>query len=482
MKLNFKTKLSYGLAGVGDAALYTLIGSFLLFFLNTVVGINPAVAGTIAALGAIWETLCSGLAGYISDRTRTRFGRRKPFLLSAAFPLGIFTSLLFMTIDAGNSIKVLYYGFMLILFWTAFAFFFVPFHAWGAELTQDYNERTSLRGYTYVLNTLGMACGMILPTIIVDFLMGLGADRELGWQIVGILCGGIASLTIFTSAMIIKDKDEIAWNRGDRAVKAQGPVEKHHKGLKIAHIKAILREYGQVLTLKSTRYVIGASITYLIGYSIFCADRMYFLTFNLGLSAGKITIVMTFLTFASVVFVPFISIANRHYDKRTIYILGMSICGIAMFTFRFIGFNSITMLAIFGFAYALGSICYWQLIPAMIYDVCEVDELAYDKKRAGVVISLQSLSESGSNALGLQIMGLLLQFSGFNADAVLQTKTALMWTSHSFSIIPAFFMLISAVMIALYPIRKRNFNLVKEALKKKESGEKISLKDFQDLI
>ncbi|HPO05456.1 MAG TPA: MFS transporter, partial [Bacillota bacterium] len=106
MGLSFKTKFAYGIAGIGDATFYTLIGTFLLFYLNTVVGINPAVAGTIAAVGAIWETLCGGIAGYLSDKTRTRFGRRKPFLLFAAFPLAIFTSLLFTTIDASQSFRV----------------------------------------------------------------------------------------------------------------------------------------------------------------------------------------------------------------------------------------------------------------------------------------------------------------------------------------------------------------------------------------
>ncbi|HZK01248.1 MAG TPA: MFS transporter [Anaerovoracaceae bacterium] len=482
MKLSLKTKLAYGLAGVGDAALYTLIGTFLLFFLNTVAGISPAIAGTIAAVGAIWETLCGGIVGYISDRTNTRYGRRKPFLLSAAFPLAIFTSLLFKTIDVGDGFKIFYYGLMLILFWTAFAFFFVPYHAWGAELALDYDERTTLRGYTYVLNTIGMAFGMVLPTVIVDYLMDLGTTKSFGWQCVGILCGSLGFVTIFIAAIIIKDKDEIAWKQNK-----DNQVKKPQQRLSVIkenefRVGKMLREYAQVLSLKSTRYVIGASIAYLIGYSIFCADRIYFLTFNLGLTAGQITAVMAFLTFASVIFVPFVFVANKHYDKRTIYITGMTLCGVTMFAFRFIGFDSLALFIVFGFAYSVGGICYWQLIPSMIYDVCEVDELAHNKKRAGVVISLQSLSESASNALGLQIMGLLLQFSGFDAEASVQTSVALNWTAHTFSMIPACFMLISVIMIALYPIKKKNFRQVVKAIEMRKAGEEIHLENFKDLI
>lgn len=487
MKLNVKTKLSYGLVGVGDATLYTLIGTFLLFFLNTVVGINPAIAGTIAALGAIWETICGGIIGYISDKTNTRFGRRKPFLLFASFPLAVFTGLLFITIDAGQGFKIFYYGLMLILFWTAFACFFVPYHAWGAELTGDYDERTVLRGYTYVLNTFGMAFGMVLPTIIVDFLMNLGASRSQSWQCVGILCGCIGFVTIFFGAMMVKDKDEIGYkqNPESRIRRLSRPAVKKNRTTDrsvLTRIITMLTEYKQVIKLRSTRYVIGASITYLIGYSIFCADRIYFLTFNMGLTAGQITAVMAFLTFSSIIFVPVISIANKRYDKRTIFIFGMGLCGITMFAFRFIGFGSLFLFILFGLAYALGGICYWQLTPAMIYDVCEVDQLVYSKKRAGVVISLQSLSESGSNALGLQIMGIVLELSGFDAEASVQTGKALIWTSNAFSMIPAIFMLISTLMIAFYPITKRNFMEVTNAIKDREEGKEVDLQSFNKLI
>lgn len=479
--LSFKTKFAYGIAGIGDATFYTLIGTFLLFYLNTVVGINPAVAGTIAAVGAIWETLCGGIAGYLSDKTRTRFGRRKPFLLFAAFPLAVFTSLLFTTIDASQSFRVFYYALMLILFWTAYACFFVPYHAWGAELTGDYDERTVLRGYAYVFNTFGLAFGMVLPTIIVDFLMGLGAERSQGWQSVGILCGFIGFITILTGALLIKDKDEISFRQGN-SLQIAGRKKIGNHGLDLSKVAAMLKEYKQVLKLKSTRYVIGASITYLIGYSIFCADRIYFFTFNMGLTAGEITVAMAILTFASVAFVPAVSIANKRHDKRTIYISGMSLCCLVMFSFRFIGFGSLFLFVIFVLAYSIGSICYWQLIPAMIYDVCEVDELVNNKKRAGVVISLQSLSESGSNALGLQITGLLLEFSGFDAESLTQTETALRWTANSFSMIPAIFMLISVLMILLYPVTKKNFNKVVLAIKQREAGYEADLSQFKKLI
>ena len=134
-KLKFKAKVLYSVAGIGDSALYNIMGSFALFFLTTIAGVHPAAAGTITAVGSVWNTLCGVVNGYVSDNLQSRAGKRKPFLLAASIPLMLFTSLFFLNIDTSETFKVLYYTVMIILFWTAFSMFFVPYLAWGAELT-----------------------------------------------------------------------------------------------------------------------------------------------------------------------------------------------------------------------------------------------------------------------------------------------------------------------------------------------------------
>ena len=155
MKLSFGTKLSYGVGAVCDNALYMLAGTYLLLFLTTVAGVNPAVAGTISAAGSIWEAMCAPVVGFKSDNAVTRFGKRKPFLMAAAFPAAIVTSLLFTAVDASQRVKIFYYMIMVILYWTSFSTFFVPYLAWGSDLTDDYNERTVLRSYSYFFQSGG---------------------------------------------------------------------------------------------------------------------------------------------------------------------------------------------------------------------------------------------------------------------------------------------------------------------------------------
>ena len=129
------------------------------------------------------------IIGYVSDNTDTRFGKRKPFLVIASLPLMVFTSLFFFNVHAGEEVMIVYYGIMIMLFWTSFSFFFVPYLAWGAELTDNYDERTVLRGYVSFFNAVGTALGLVLPNILVEIMTDAGYSVETGWQTTGILCG-----------------------------------------------------------------------------------------------------------------------------------------------------------------------------------------------------------------------------------------------------------------------------------------------------
>ena len=93
-----------------------------MFFLTTVAGLEPAAAGTVSAVGAVWNALCNPIAGYISDRVRTRFGRRRPMMVLFSIPMGISMLLLFTAVDFPEPLRPVYYGTMLVLFWTCFTY------------------------------------------------------------------------------------------------------------------------------------------------------------------------------------------------------------------------------------------------------------------------------------------------------------------------------------------------------------------------
>lgn len=474
MKLNFRTKLSYGIGGICDNTLYTLSGTYLLLFLTTVAGVSPAMAGTISAIGSIWEAMCAPVVGFKSDAAITRFGRRKPFLLAAAFPVAVVTSMLFTAVDASEPVKVIYYTVMIVLFWTCFSSEFIPYMAWGSDLTEDYNERTVLRSYAYVFNQVGMCVGMVMPTIIVDYCMNLGRTTQQSWQVVGMFAGVCAGASLLLCGLTIK-KDDVA-------KKDFHKPEQRQPFLDVKMIVGIFKGYLDILKLKPIRFIIGSSIVYLIANTIFSSDRVFYMTYNLNMSETEISAMMLIITVSGVLFVPFIARLAARFDKKTVFMYGIGVSGAVLIVSRFLGVESLAAITAVCLVYSVANTCYWQLMPSMLYDVCAAEELISGENRSGAVISLQALSESLSIAVGLQVLGIILEMAGFDNTAAVQPEVALDWVSNTFTLIPGIFMVLVVIMMTKYPINKRNFERVMAALEKKKAGELVNMDELNDIF
>ncbi|MBQ9961703.1 MAG: MFS transporter [Firmicutes bacterium] len=472
MKLGFRTKLSYGIGGICDNTLYTLSGTYLLLFLTTVAGVSPAMAGTITAIGSIWEALCAPVVGYLSDNTLSRFGKRKPFLIAAAFPVAIVTSLMFTTIDAGPAFKAIYYTGMIIFFWTAFSTEFISYMAWGSDLTDDYDERTVLRSYAYVFNQVGMCIGMVLPTMIVDYCMNIGRTLQQSWQTVGIVAGVSGCVALLVCALTITKDDN------KNFVKPQN----RQKINLFAMFSSIIKDYLNILKLRPIRFILGASIVYLIANTIFSSDRVFYMTYNLGMSQTQISLMMFIITASGVAFVPFIAKLSAVFDKKTVFMAGIGISGVLMIAGRFLGVESLAAVIAICLIYSVANTCYWQLMPSMLYDVCEVEELVSGKKHSGSVISLQALSESLSIALGMQALGIALELAGFASEQAVQPEGALLWVNNMFTLVPGIFMILVFVIMTKYPINKKIFHKVMEAKEMKDAGKEVDLTELKKIF
>ena len=471
MKLSFGTKLSYGVGAVCDNALYMLAGTYLLLFLTTVAGVNPAVAGTISAAGSIWEAMCAPVVGFKSDNAVTRFGKRKPFLMAAAFPAAIVTSLLFTAVDASQPVKIFYYMIMVILYWTSFSTFFVPYLAWGSDLTDDYNERTVLRSYSYFFNQVGMCIGMVLPTIVVDYCMNMGKTVRQSWQMVGIMVGICGAAALLICSLTIRKDDVKDFKK---------PKRKKQAVIKV--LPSLLKGYWSILKLKPVRLIIGASLAYLIANITFSSDRVFFMTFNMGMNEKAISATLLMITIAGVATVPFVSKLGTRFNKKDLFKNVMAVCGVLLMAAKFAGVENYPVMIASCLLYAVANAFYWQLMPSMIYDVCEVDELMSGEKRSGTVISLQALSESVSIAVGLQMLGVILEMAGFDSEAAVQPDTALEWVENAFVLIPGAAMMAVALIMRKFPMTKEVFERVKDALEKREKGENPDVTQLTEIF
>lgn len=483
MKLNSKTKIAYGGTAIADQCLFYLYGTFFMFFLTTVAGVSPGVAGVISAIGAVWDALMAPVAGYISDNAHTKMGKRKPFIMIFAFPMAACVALMFTAVGFSMAARIAYYTIITVLYWTVFPMFFIPFLAWGAELTEDYQERTTLRSYAYVGNTVGMAVGTLLPTIIVDYLITAGRSDAQAWQGAMILVAACVAVALFFGPMAIKDKSNALSPEEKAAAKAEkAALRASGQGGVMHELKTMFRGFGEVLHLRALIYLLTASILYLMASTIFASDRMYFFTYNMGLPSEQTSVLMAVATFSGVALLPLVTLTKSKVDKKIQYVVGMCICAALMLVFRFIAPESMVAAIIVMFAFGVSNMLYWQLLPAMLYDVCEVDELVSGQQRQGSIVSLQSLVESASEAIGMLALGFVLELAGFNADLAVQSESALFWVSNCFTIVPVIFIVASAVFVYIYPITSKNFARIIEAVEAQRRGVKPDLEQFKDII
>lgn len=457
-KLTFGAKCGYGCAAVGDAVAYTFINTFILFFLTTVAGLQPAVAGTITALGSIWDALINPVIGYLSDHSNSSMGRRRVYMMGFCLPLLASMILLYTTVEFTYSIRVLYYGFMVIAYWTSFTGFFVPFYALGAEYTQDYEERTGLRSFASFFNTIGTCFSMAMPTIIVEFLESLGMTTSAAWSVTAGILGVITVTSIILTVVFSASYDR----RGERL---------SSKTERLSLI-GMFREYIQLLKLRTLVWLLLTSLFFLVAYAMFIADFVYFLTYNLGFDGGKISAVMLLRCLVCMVSIPLIDVLCRKTDKRSAMMIIMAATGACCIGLRFITIDSLPALIIYVCVVGVIGSAYWQVIPAMFYDVCEYDEYETGQRREGAIVSVQGLVEAAATGIGAQILGGILQFAGFDGSGDVQGELALEWIYNCTTWVPVIFMAASLFALYKFPITKKKFNELKRKLEERKNEDK----------
>lgn len=453
--LSLRYKISYGAAGFGEATAYCLLSTFLMFYLTTIAEIPPAIAGTIIALGSVWDVVTCPFFGFISDNCTSRMGKRRPFVLIGCIPFTLLTMLLFTFIDAGLPVKVAYYMFMMLLFWTAYTCFYVPYMALGAELTDDYDERTSLRSYTSVFNSLGAIIGAVVPTIMVDYLCSGGFSAKISWQLTALLIGLISGLGIFFCFLGSKGRD--------KGIKKEEQVK--------FDFKHMIMEYIDVLKIKPLQFLLAASIICLTGITVSNSARMYFLTYNMGFSAKQISFTLFMASVIGLGMPPIINAFSKRFDRRIIYIVFIIFGSLGSFSFKFIGVTGYATLYVMITMYCIINMTYWQLMPTILYDVGEYDKFTSGKDRVGAIMSIQSVSEAIAEALGVQVLGIILQIVGFDGTKAVQTDFVIGWIENSMMVVPVVFTIISCIFIWKYPITREVYEKIKQGIAEREVDE-----------
>ena len=175
-KKNVRTKLCYGAGYLPDPCFYQFIASFQIVFLTGIVGLTPSMAGTISAVTIIADAVFSLFVGKWSDNLRSRFGRRRPFLLVVSFVMPLAFAMMFRTAGGGVTAQFWYYMLWGFVFWIGYSVFFVCYVALGADVATDYEDRILLNSYTRLFTLGGAILSMALPMTAITAMITHGME------------------------------------------------------------------------------------------------------------------------------------------------------------------------------------------------------------------------------------------------------------------------------------------------------------------
>ncbi|MGC9396106.1 MAG: MFS transporter [Anaerolineae bacterium] len=204
-RLSRLTKLLYGVGDTGFSLTATLLGAYFAIFLTDVVGMAPSIAAAAIFIGRSWDYINDPLIGHISDRTRTRWGRRRPFLLFGAIPYALVFMLLWWRPPWTSDVALaVYYALAYVLFDAAATFVYMPYFALTPELTPDYDERTALTSYRMFFSILGSLISFTLPLVIVGSFTPQNAPRVMT---MGVIFGVTAALAVLITFFGTRERE-----------------------------------------------------------------------------------------------------------------------------------------------------------------------------------------------------------------------------------------------------------------------------------
>lgn len=452
--LSKKTIMGYSFGGLTDAASYNFITMYLLFFLTTMAGLSAGKAGIIMSTAGILEAVYVLFLGPISDNTKSKYGRRRPYMLAGAVILIVALVLLFRVVDLGETGNVAYYFIALMLYWIGYMTFLTPYNALGPEMTDNYDDRTRLRTPATIVQNVGNIIGMSLPLVFVAKCVQSGAAESDAWGWFGIVLGAACGVAALITWLATKGK-ELPYDKIEAVEREKNPI----------------KTYWQILKLKPSKWIIALAICFYAAYMVFMSGMVYLAMYAAGLSEAQVSTATLINIIVGMVFTVIISMIATRFDKKT----GMAICFVAaaigMLVMYFVGVTSFAMMVLVMVLFGIGNGAFWLLLYPVTYDLAEVYEYKYGERKEASILAIFGLIASIAAAIGTQVLTISLTIIGF--DPTLPTLPA--ETVHGISTviicIPVAAFILSALCCIANPLSKKTYALLLEQLEKKRAGE-----------
>lgn len=461
--LPFKVKLGYGSTGYAAIMTLSIFIVYGMFFLTDVVGLDATFAGVILSIGTIWDAITDPLVGRWSDHRDPEKGRRRPFLRWVAVPFGLIAWLLFTDFNLSPVASKIYFVVIAICFYTVQTLLDVPYTALGAEMTTDYDERSSLNSSRNFFATISGIISAFTMSMVFFFAEKLGSV-ERGWSMTAGLFAMVAIITIIIGYRSTKGY-ELKF------------VHKEKKHNQLEFIKDVLKN-------KIFRYTAGLFSFSLIGLTIQNSAIIYYFIYYLGLDEIQISSAMLAAWLPGIVWVPVINMISQKWSKKAAWNICMSLWAIGtavMIMFVLTPSSNFLIVCLAQVFVGIGLVSQYQIVWSMIPDIIEVDEFKSGLRREGSYYGLIAFIQKALTALTMLVSGYVLTKIGYEPNVAQSAETLSsmkVWIAYGGGV----FLMLSVVVASLNPMNRARHKALVEAIKNKNSGQKYDTKDFDILL
>lgn len=452
--IKLKEKIGYGFGDMASSMFWKLFGSYLMIFYTDVFGMPAAVVGTMFLVTRVWDSAFDPIVGVIADRTHSRWGNFRPYLLYLAVPFALIGVFTFMTPDLSNSGKIIYAYITYSLMMMVYSAINVPYASLLGVMSPEPKDRNILSTYRMTFAYIGSFIALLLFMPMVNY-FSKGYSEQRGWlmsvSVIAILC----AVLFYVCFAWTKERVE--------------PINKQRNSLKTDLFDLFHNRPWWIL--------LGAGVAALVFNSIRDGATVYFFKYYIieeeyvSISLFGVSFVLSGIYLAvgqaaNIIGVVLAAPLSNRIGKKRTYIAAMSVATVLSVIFYWFDRDQLALIFIFQ---VLISICAGSIFPllwSMYADCADYSELKTGNRATGLIFSSSSMSQKFGWAIGSAVTGWLLAFYGFEANMV-QSAQAIHGIKMFLSWLPAVGTILSVVFISLYPLSEKRMREITNQLNSK---------------
>ncbi len=454
-KISLKEKIGYGFGDMASSMFWKLFGMYLLFFYTDVMGIAAAAVGTMFLITRIWDTFFDPVVGTLSDRTHSKWGKFRPYILYMAVPFGIIGILTFTTPGYNATGKLVYayitYSAMMMIY----SLINVPYASLLGVISADGKERNTLASFRMAFAFGGSLIALALIEPLVNLFSKAGGKENLqaGWQL------GVAVIAVICVILFLLC---FAWVK-----ERVQPIKDEQPSLK-EDIKDLYKN-------KPWWILLGAGVAALIFNSIRDGATLYYFKYYIrdmdafklgGMSITWSTLYLVLGQAANIAGVILASPLGNKAGKKNTYLGAMVIASALSIAFYWLGREQLTLIFVFQFLISICAGIIFPLLWSMYADIADYSEWRNGRRATGLIFSSSSMSQKFGWTIGGALTGWLLGAFGFKANEV-QADAAQNGILLMLSFLPAIGSVLSVIFIAMYPLSEERIAIISAELEQR---------------